>query len=213
MASYALFAGDIATFTDIGFSGDSRYFMFAQYGVSDTSVYSDIYTVDVPKNSFKKDGVAKNQYPIAAYSTDDGTGAFYKGLFEIADAAKKTGIDPLQKGRCLYININGDPVRDLEFRDFKTEKTYKINLIQNVSGSAAAPESSFGIKILAESSSSSARAYSAGNPSVKRKNVSGYSISKIFLSPDEKSMVLVIAKTIAEKNSVSIRYMVETLAL
>ena len=90
MASYALFAGDIATFTDIGFSGDSRYFMFAQYGVSDTSVYSDIYTVDVPKNSFKKDGVAKNQYPIAAYSTDDGTGAFYKGLFEIADAAKKS---------------------------------------------------------------------------------------------------------------------------
>jgi len=148
-----------------------------------------------------------------AYSMEDGTGAFYKGLFEISDTAKKAGIDPLQKGRCLYININGDPVRDLEFRDFKTGKTYKINLHQNVSGSPAAPESSFGIKILAESSSSPVKAYTAGTPSVKRKNVSGYSIRKIFLSPDERNMVLVIAKTITEKDSVSVRYMVETLAL
>lgn len=213
LGSYALFAGDIATFTDIGFSGDSRYFMFAQYGVSDTSVYSDIYTVDVPKNSFTKDGVTRKQYPLTAYSMEDGTGALYKGLFEISNTAKKTGIDPLQKGRCLYININGDPVRELEFRDFKTGKTYKINLQQAVSGSSAAPESSFVINILAESVSSPAKAYTAGTPSVKRKNVSGYSIRKIFLSPDERSMVIVIAKTITEKDSVSVRYMVETLTL
>ena len=212
MSNY-IFAGDIANFTNIGFSDDSRYFMFAQYGVTDTVVYAEIYTVDVAGNSFVKNGISKKEYPAGSYPMEDGSGAFYKGLLSLSAAVQKNRIDPLLKGRVLYININGDPVRDLEFRDFKTDKTYKINLVQNVSESASGTDSSFSLKILSESPGASAKAYSAGSPAVRRKSVKDYSLKKIFLTPDEKNMVLVVEMTIAEKDSVSVRYMVESLKL
>ncbi len=212
LGNHVLFAGDIANFINIGFSEDSRYYMFAQYGVSDTAVYSEIYTVDVNKNSFIKTGINKKEYPVSSYPMDDGSGAFYKGLVELSSQVQKNRVDPLLKGRCLYVNINGEPVLDLEFRDFKTGKTYKINLLQSVSESNG-PESSFGLKILAENPGEPSKAYSAGSPSIKRAGVKGYSIKSIYLTPDEKSMVLVIAKSVADKDSVSVRYMIESFAL
>ncbi len=211
--SHFLFAGDIANFVNIGFSGDSRYFMFAQYGMTDSAVYSDIYTVDVLNNSFVQNGVNSKEYPVKAYSMDDGTGAFYKGLLASSQIIQKFGIDTLLKGRSLYVNINGDPIHVLEFRDFKTGKTYKINLQEKSEIKSSVYESSFSLNILVEKEGLPSKVYSAGSPTVKRKGIKGYNIKTIFLSPDEKNMVLVIEKTEVNKDSVSIRYMVETLPL
>ena len=213
LGSHFLFAGDIANFVNIGFSGDSRYFMFAQYGVTDSVIYSDIYAVDVINNNFVKDGVYSKEYSLKAYSMDDGTGAFYKGLLASNQVIQKTGIDTLQKGRCLYVNINSSPVHSLEFRDFKTGKTYKVNLHEKSEVKSGVYESSFSLNILVESDGASSKVYSAGSPNVKRKGIKGYSIKTIFLSPNEKNMVIVIEKSEVNKDSVSVRYMVETLSL
>ncbi len=213
LGNFTLYAGDIANFVNIGFSGDSRYYMFGQYGVSESAIYSEIYTVDVAANNFTKNGVSRKEYPLEQYMMQDGSGAFYRGLIEMSDAVRQAKIDPLLKGRFLYINVNGDPVREIDFRDFKTGLKYRINLIQEISEAAAGVESSFSLQILAEKEGSSSRAYTAGSPSVKRKNVKGYSIKKVILSPDEKGMVVVVEMSLAEKGSTSVRYMVETFKL
>ena len=57
----SVFAGDVAEYTDLGFSPDGKYFVFAQYGVTDKDFepYAEIYTVDVAKNDFLKNGIYK----------------------------------------------------------------------------------------------------------------------------------------------------------
>ena len=213
LGTHFLFAGDIANFVNIGFSGDSRYFMFAQYGVTDSVVYSDIFAVDVINNSFVRNGVNSKQYPIKANSMDNGSGAFFTGFLESSQIIRSIGIDPLLKGRLLYVDVNDEPTHSVEFRDFKTERRYKINLQERSEIKSGVYESSFSLNILVEREGSPARAYSAGSPSITRKGVRGYSIKTIFLSPDERNMVLVIERTEVSGNSVSIRYMVETLSL
>jgi len=213
VGSHFLFASDVANFVNIGFSGDSRYFMFAQYGVTETVVYSDIFAVDVLNNNFVTNGVNKREYPVKAYSMDDGSGAFFKGLLASSQILQKIGIDPLLKGRCLYVNINSTPTHSVDFRDFKTGERYKINLREKSEIKAGVYESSFSVNIMVEKDGSSSKTYTAGSPGIVRKGVKGYSIKTIFLSPDEKNMVLVIERIEVNKNDVSVRYMVETLPL
>ena len=52
---------DVAEYADLGFSPDGKYFVFAQYGVTDKDFepYAEIYTVDVAKNDFLKNGIYK----------------------------------------------------------------------------------------------------------------------------------------------------------
>ena len=44
-----LLAGDFATFQNLGFSADSKYFMFAQYGAVEKTAlpYAELFVVDV----------------------------------------------------------------------------------------------------------------------------------------------------------------------
>ncbi len=45
LSTACLFAGDIASFQNLGFSPDSRHFMFGQYGINEktSSPYADIF--------------------------------------------------------------------------------------------------------------------------------------------------------------------------
>ena len=63
------------------------------------------------------------------------------------DLQRKKGINFIRKGRCLYLNINGDSGKVINFRDFKTGKSYDVNLSQNVSGSGETAVSGFGIDL------------------------------------------------------------------
>ena len=107
-SSTALFAGDIANFVNLGFSQNSEYFMFAQYGVTDSEIYSELYTVNVGKNTYVSDGIIKKKFSLSVTSQEDGTGALYSSVASVSAFAKKKNIDFISKGRCLYLNINGD---------------------------------------------------------------------------------------------------------
>ena len=56
------FAGDAASFDDIGFSEDGKYYLFGQYGKTDKTYepWAEIYTVDVAANDFVKGEVFKS---------------------------------------------------------------------------------------------------------------------------------------------------------
>lgn len=53
LVGFSAFAGDAASFKNLGFSADGKYFAFAQYGVADGSgfAYANVSVVDVAKNS------------------------------------------------------------------------------------------------------------------------------------------------------------------
>ena len=48
-----------------------------------------------------------------------------------------------------------------------------------------------------------------GNPDIKRRNVIGYKIERIYLDESETALIFVIEKTMAGEQGPSIRYMVE----
>ncbi|MDR0313486.1 MAG: DUF2259 domain-containing protein, partial [Treponema sp.] len=54
----SLWAGDVATFVDLGFSPDGRTYAFAQYGVQSGTLipWAELFVVDVPQNSFVSNG-------------------------------------------------------------------------------------------------------------------------------------------------------------
>ncbi len=184
-SSTGLFAGDIANFVNLGFSQNSDYFMFAQYGVTDSEIYSELYTVNVRKNTYVSDGIIKKNFSSSVTSQEDGTGALYSSVASVSSFAKNKNIDFISKGRCLYLNINGDSGKTVNFRDFKTQKFYDVELSQSAEGSGESVSSSFGI-FLSVAKDGNKQTYRVGNPSYKRKGISDYKLKKVILSPDEK---------------------------
>ena len=72
-------------------------------------------------------------------------------------------------------------------------------------------DSSFYIKVEKKTEDGSVLSrFVAGNPEIKRKGVTNYSINRIFTTPDGKGVVFVVEKTVEDSTGVSVRYMVET---
>ncbi|WP_414718191.1 DUF2259 domain-containing protein [Treponema sp. UBA7567] len=52
-----------------------------------------------------------------------------------------------------------------------------------------------------------------GNPDIKRKGVTGYTINRIFSDKSGRNFVFVVEKQVENKTGTCIRYMVETIHL
>ena len=61
------FAGDVATFVNLGFSPDSAYFLFGQYGIDQAAgkPYAETYLVDNKRNDFVDKGIARRIFDAA----------------------------------------------------------------------------------------------------------------------------------------------------
>jgi len=214
--SCSIFAGDISTFVNLGFSGDSRYFMFGQYGLKESSSapYSDLFIVDVPLNKFPKYGDKTLSYKKQVEPGNNGLGA----LLNIAEQniALKTEykIDHLLNGRILYHYINGDKVnKPIKFRDFNTGKRYELTLHQSKEGKGKKIKSSFYIDFTIINSKGKSKKIIVGHSTFKRNGIRKYRIKQIILAPDTKSYVFVIEKEELDTVGINIRYMVETIKI
>ena len=216
LAALQAFAGDAAVFQNLGFSPDGRYYMFAQYGVAErnSQPYAEIFTVDVARNRFVPAGVRKATAKNAVEPGTDGRGALFNLLADVLPLKKKYGIDHAFTGRLLYILLDGaEPKPELEFRDFQTEKKYKVVLNQSSSGSGSGLKSSFHLVVTVQDPAGEARTYTAGDPSYWRDGVRRYRIKQILLAPDGRSVVFAMEKEEEDPAGADIRYMVETLKL
>jgi predicted secreted protein len=216
LAAFPVFAGDAAAFQNLGFSADGRYFMFAQYGVSESGSlpYAQIFTVDVPRNRFVPGGTRKTTAKTVVEPGTDGRGALFNLLAEVLPLKKKYAIDHTRTGRLLYILMDGAlPLPELEFRDFQADKKYKVVLNQSSAGSGSGIKASFHLVITVEDSSGNLRSYTAGDPDYWREGVRGYRIRQILLAPDGRSLVIAVERSEEDPAGASIRYMVETLKL
>ncbi len=209
------FAGDIARFVNLGFSDNSKYFMFGQYGIEEKNSYpyADVFIVDIPKNNFVKSGVKHFTSKRSANPGDTGEGALFNLIEEMAKEKNRLKIDHLNTGRILFLLLNGEkPKENIEFRDFLSGKSYKIHMVQSTFGRGKSISSSFYIDVdITSKKNGKKEHYEVGLPNYKRKGVKSYKIRKIIITPDQQSLIFVVEKEEIAKSGFNIRYMVEAL--
>ena len=207
------FAGDIASFQNLGFSDNGKYFVFGQYGVFQDSLelYAELYTVDVRANRFVPNGSLTATYGEKLEPGNTGIGALFTLFRSADDLIDRYGINHMKVGRLLYILVNGDaPKSHLEFRDFTTGRSYTIDLVQARSGSGDSVSSSFHVNLAVKEKNGSQKYYTVGLPNYRRAGVLQYKIRRIILSPDGMSLVFIVEKEEVSDSGINIRYMVET---
>jgi predicted secreted protein len=206
------FAGDIAQFVNLGFSEDSRYFLFAQYGVQEDSQYPyvEAYFVDIPQNDFVPNGSYREIFQVRAGMTQEGQGALYTMLQDLSPKIQRYNIDHLRTGRYLYLYVNGtEPKSELSFRDFENSRRFFVTLFQRKHSNGA----SFYIDLVVISKDGSEKQYTIGIPGFIRGDVDSYKIIQVLYTPDENSVVFIVEKAEKAEKGLNYRYMVETVRL
>ncbi len=216
LAVSGAWAGDVATFVDLGFSADGGRYMFGQYGVEETTLkpWAEFYIVDVKQNDFVPDGVRKATYPAAPSAGQDGAGGFYKLLSENAALVAKHKIDSLRQGVPLYINLDDEispdaPMETIEFRHFDTGDSYKVVLSSFVEGTNETLKSSFYLSVERRLKDGTIKRYIVGTPSLKRSGILSYRVRRAFVAPEDGSFIFVVEMRKWSAKGADIRYMVE----
>lgn len=214
LSATALFAGDVATFANLGFSPDARYFMFGQYGVTGGMVaYADLYAIDVAHDRFVSGGERTGRYLGTLQPGEDGNGELLNLLAQSASLSNRLGINHLLTGRVIYLLLDGQkPQTDLKFRDFQTGNDYdiKLNQLEYANQTVSA---SFSIDLTIHTAKGKVLHYTVGLPGYRRPGVENYRISRIIVGPHNRALVFVIEKQEQDTVGVNIRYMVDTVLL
>ena len=221
MGVSGLWAGDIASFVDLGFSPDGKTYMFAQYGLQSKTLrpWAELFVVDVPRNNFVSGGKLSFVYDSPAVSGQDGSGALYHLIAQNAPLAERHRLNYCFQGQPLYIALdNASPAEvsgqtPIEFRDFEGGASYQATLISNIEGSGADLKSSFFINLERTNRDGSKKSYTVGTPQLKRSLIASYRIRKVMIAPRDGSMIMVIEMKKQEGGDIAIRYMVEAVRL
>ncbi|MFW5828196.1 MAG: DUF2259 domain-containing protein [Alkalispirochaeta sp.] len=210
------YAGDVAHFINLGFSPDSRVFMFAQHGITqeDSNPFAEIYTVDVPGNRFISAGVHSREYDVQISPGQDGSGALYSLLPDVRPTVEEYELDHLRQGRLIYLLVNGqEPRPQIEFRDFETDDAFTITMTQDARGTGPDGSAAFHLDVVARLSDGTEVERRVGRPDYYRDGVNRYQIRQVVAGPDGNSLVIVVERITDSAGGRHIRYMVETLTL
>lgn len=230
-AACTLFAADIAEFYDIGFSPDASAYAFANYGVASQNGanqrgYAELFVVDTAKNAYIKEGIYKNG-PNAKTANKDGFQTF-QDLLSANEKSFKTFRFPAYSNSVVLYQVaqpkdkskaSPEYKPSVTFRDFSNPVfgrtvTYSVKVNEFVEGVGANANSAFCILLEIKSESGNVlKRYVVGNPQYKRQGVIAYRLNRVLRDEDGKKLVFVIEKQIAQSDGMSIRFMVETLAL
>ncbi|MDR3284926.1 MAG: DUF2259 domain-containing protein [Treponema sp.] len=219
-AGVFVFAGDAASFVDMGFSSDGNTYIFGQYGKTDKKfqAYAEIYTVDVAQNDFVPGGIFISPL-FSATENKSSLTVFEELRKKNVSALNMYNCTPVSISQKLYLRENETkpPAAILRFEDFEritdpAPVIYEVRLAPSFSGSGKNIQSSFEIIVdIKDQAENLLEQIHAGNPRIKRKGVSGYAITQIYTDKSGKNLVFVVEKTIVDDTGISIRYMVETL--
>ncbi len=214
----ALSAGDVATFVDMGFSEDGKYYVFGQYGKTDKKFqgWAEIYQVDIAANDYTDNGVFKTK-PSAVTADKKGREVFEalegKSYYYFKDLKCQTA----NMDHVLYIldDVNKSGTDEIVFKDFRSADlenadVYNIKLYPTVNGSGKNARSSFYIMLEKKNAAGEViTSRKIGSPDINRKGVTNYKIECIFSDKSEKNLIFVIEKMMEDDTGTSIRYMIE----
>lgn len=219
LSATAVFAGDAASFVDIGFSSDGRHYIFGTYGKTDKKYepWAEIYTVDVAANEFIKGEVyklKKGDIDINASGKD----AFEKLRASSEWKINKYNAKPATTETLLYLRDSEEKkgTDEIVFKDFENSTEdhsvfYNIKLIPEYEGSGKNVKSKFYINVMRKDENGNIiSSTKVGTPDFKRKGITGYKIDRIFTDASGKSLVFIVQKKLEDDTGTSIRYMVET---
>lgn len=219
---FSVFAGDVASFVDLGFTDDGKYYIFGQYGKIDKKFqgWAEIYQVDIEKNDYVDGGVFSIK-PSSVTSDKNG-----KDVYESLEAKsyyylKDYKTTPSDADHTLYIldDTSKKGTDEIVFTDFKGSEIenpdkFYVKLIPTVYGSGKNLKSSFYINLEKKDANGNIIfSKKVGNSNIKRKNVSDYKIERIFSDKTGSNLIFVIEKTLQDDSGVLIRYMVEAIKL
>jgi len=213
-----LWAGDTASFVDMGFSMDGKIYMFGQYGVQLPSLrpWADLGIVDVTSNDFVSGGRISYTHNSPIQAGQDGSGVLYRLLSGNSGLVSRHGVSFPNQGQPLYISLDPNPPASgetIEFRDFISGKSYKANLIPSFEGSGKNIKSSFYINLESRTSGGNVQKYTVGTPQIKRPLISAYNFKRVLIEPNGNSIIFVIEMKRLGENGHDIRYMIEALRL
>jgi len=214
----ALWAGDSASFVNLGFSADGGVYMFAQYGVRSGTLrpWANLFVVDVARNDFVPGGRASYTHDRPIVAGQSGSGAMHSLIARNASLAERHGVVFPNQGQPLYIALPGDPAlynKPITFRDFASGDTtiyYEATLVERVEGVGVNLRSSFFIN-LRRTHRGETRTFTVGSPSIWRNGILSYRIRQVLVSPSGDSMIFVIEMRRVAGDTHDIRYMVEAL--
>lgn len=212
-------AGDVATFKNLGFSTDSRYLQFAQYGIDGKSQnpYADIFTVDLPRNDFVKNGNLQGRYSSGVSLGDDGQKALFDLMTKASLLRMKYRLDYLNMGRPIYFRIVSENAPsdydNIKVLDYKSGNEFTAVLKKSITTAGGVTESSFWIELdIRNPEGKLIGSYKVGNPKIVRKGVQNYTVVQMILAPNDRALVFVVEKDEADgQGGSNLRYMVETL--
>jgi len=214
----AVHAGDTSNFTDLGFSPDGAYFMFAQYGVRSGTLrpWADLFIVDVARNNFVPGGRISYVHDRRIEAGQDGAGTMYRLIAQNAGISERYNINYSNQGQPLYIALHGDPAYrgdEISFRDFTSGIQYRANLIETITGEGQTIQSTFFIRLTATENDGSVKSYEIGTPQLRRPLIFSYRIKKVLIAPSGNSLIFIIEMKQRSGNTHNIRYMVEAVRL
>ncbi|MDR2951649.1 MAG: DUF2259 domain-containing protein [Treponema sp.] len=210
-----IYAGDAASFVDLGFSQDGRTYMFGQFGVLSPSLkpWAEIFVIDVPSNNYVPSGKVSYTETNQIKAGQDGSGVLYRLLSNNAALAARNSIDFQNQGMPLYISLDANPPErgeTITFRDFLAKKEYVANLVSTTEGSGQNVKSSFYINLESRSETGQFKNYTVGSSYTMRPKVISYNIKKVLIDALGESLIFVIQMKCADSSGHSIRYMVES---
>lgn len=216
-----LWAGDVAVFKNLGFSPDSRYFQFAQYGIDakTQNPWVETYTVDVIRNDFVRGGVAKSSFPVGVTLGDDGLKALLAHLERFGPQRSQWKLDYLQQGRPIYFRVTGESTAadydNLQVLDYKTGRQYVVSTKKTITPRGSTLSSSFYLDLQVKDKEGKVLGtYKVGNPQITRPGVQNYTVVQMILTPNERSLIFVIEKEETDgQGGINLRSMVETVTL
>lgn len=212
-----LFAGDVASFVDKGFTEDGKYYVFGQFGKIDKKFqgWAEIYQVDVAKNDYVNGGVFKTK-PSAVTAGKNG-----REVYEALEAKNfyylnNVKCEPADPEHVLYIldDVNKTGTDEIVFTDFKSDiekpDTYHIQLVPTINGSGKKVSSSFFIDVEKRDGEGNVIfRKKVGSPDIVRKGVYNYKIERIVCDKSEKNFIFVVEKMMEDDSGINVRYMVE----
>jgi predicted secreted protein len=216
VSASVLWAGDSASFVDLGFSPDGSIYMFGQYGVKSGVLrpWADLFIVDVARNNFVPEGKISYTHDRPIEAGQDGSGALYYMITRNTQLIERHKVSFPNQGQPLYIALNGDPSyegQNITFRDFVSGISYQATLVEKVNGSGNSARSSFYITLESVDSDGEVKTFTIGTPQLERPAVLSYRIKKDLVAPSGNSLIFVIEMKRHAENGHDIRYMVETL--